>query len=206
MGLIRKTVSIGTLGIVPFRSKREKLRRAESGREKAEAELDQERLARTEADQRVSEAEKRVRAAELTSLQAAKKAAKTKGRRGKRRAKEARGVLERLGEMVESAQPVVEEQARQAGRRGKAAAEHAGEVGRRAAKRARKEAEKAADRARKEAAEGRKRAAKGRKAAKIKLKELEADVAPRVEAAVERGKARGQEALDQVRDRVGSSS
>jgi hypothetical protein len=206
MGLIRKTVSIGTLGIVPFRSKKEKLRRAEAGREQAEAQLERERLARVEADQRISVAEKRVRAAELTSLHAAKKAAKTRGRRGKRRAKEARTVLERLGELVETAQPVVEEQARHAGRRGKAAAEHAGEMGRRAAKRAQKEAAKAADRARKEAAESRKRAAKGRKAAKAKLKELEADVAPRVEAAVERGRVRGQEALDQVRDRVGSST
>src|SRR5687768_11080708 len=39
MGLIRKTVSVGTLGLVSFRSKKEKLRRAEFSQHDAEAAL-----------------------------------------------------------------------------------------------------------------------------------------------------------------------
>ena len=210
MGLIRKTVSVATLGVVPFRSKKEKLRRAESARRKAETDLERERTARAEADHRVQEAKRRVRAAELESLHEAKRAAKARGRRGRRRAKEARTVLERLGEMVDSAQPVVEERAR-------VAAEKAGKVSRRAAARAQKEATRAADRARKEAKEGRKRAAAARKDARVKLRELEHEMAPKVEAAVERGKelrdeaiikgrVLGHEAAEQLRERAGSRS
>ena len=51
MGLIRKTVSIGTLGIVPFRSKKEQLRRAEKAYREAEAELAGEQAARAEVRQ-----------------------------------------------------------------------------------------------------------------------------------------------------------
>src|SRR5690606_4821398 len=123
VGLIRKTMSVATLGVIPFRSKKEKLRRAEDGRRKAEEELEQEHRLRAETDDRIKEAERRVRAAGLASLAEAKKAAKAKGRKAKRRtAKEAKSVLERLGELVEQAQPVVEEQARAAGRQGRRAA------------------------------------------------------------------------------------
>lgn len=196
MGLIRKTLSITTLGVVPFRSKKEKLRRAEAGRRSAEAELAREHVARADADERIKAAEKRVRAAELTSLHEAKRAAKAKGRRKKRTVKEARSVLDRLGDLVEGVQPVVEEQAREAGRRGRAAAKQAGKASRKAAERAQKEAVVAADRARKEAERGRQAAAKGRKAAKARLKEVEAEMTPRVEAAVERGKALKDDALE----------
>ena len=74
MGIIRKTVSIGTLGIVPFRSKKEQLRRAEKAHREAEAELAGEQAARAEVDKRLAEAEKRARQAELLALQQAKKA------------------------------------------------------------------------------------------------------------------------------------
>ena len=39
MGLIRKTLSISTLGIVDFRSKKEQIRRAEKAQRKAEKQL-----------------------------------------------------------------------------------------------------------------------------------------------------------------------
>jgi hypothetical protein len=80
MGIIRKTASIGTLGIVSFRSKKELLRRAEKGKRAAEAELEREQAARSEADKRVSAAEKRVQKAELAALHEAQAAAKAKSK------------------------------------------------------------------------------------------------------------------------------
>src|SRR5215203_6059454 len=87
MGLVRKTVSIGTLGIVPFRSKKEQLRRAQKAHLEAEAELAGEQAARTESDKRVIAAEKRARQAELLALQQAKKAGKAGKDQRKRRAR-----------------------------------------------------------------------------------------------------------------------
>ena len=50
MGLVRKTLSVGTLGVVSFRSKKEKLRRAERAREEAELALEAEHDARENAE------------------------------------------------------------------------------------------------------------------------------------------------------------
>ena len=90
MGVIRKTVSISTLGIVPFRSKKEQLRRAEKAYRDAQVELVGEQAAREESDKRLAAAEKRARQAELLALQQAKKAdvARTK-RTARRRARAA---------------------------------------------------------------------------------------------------------------------
>lgn len=161
MGIIRKTVSIGTLGIVPFRSKRELLKRAEKDRRSAEAELHREHLARAEADRRIAAAEKRMQKAELTALHEAKVAAKAKRRhrRGRKgRAERARAAIE---DLVAAAQPVVEQQAKVAGRRARKAAK----ASRHAAEQARKEARK------------------GRRRARAKLLEVERAVAPHVDAA-----------------------
>lgn len=141
MGLIRKTVSISTLGIVPFRSKKERLRRAESAYRKATDELETEQQARVEADRRVSAAEKRARLAELTAIHEARAAAKAKRRARGRKAKRAASVEQRLAALVESAQPAVMATAEQAGRRGRSAAKRASKASRRAAARARHEAE-----------------------------------------------------------------
>lgn len=186
MGIIRKTLSVSTLGIIPFRSKKELLRRAEKERRAAEAQLERETLARSMLDKRVAAAEKRVREAELTALHEAKVAAKAKGkaakggRRGRRAAKNERSARSVLSEIVEAAQPVVQEQAKVAGRR----------------------ARKAAERAQREAKLG------GRKA-KARLQEVERAMAPRVEAAAERAQAvkddlieRSAEAADRLKEKA----
>ena len=87
MGLIRKTTSIATLGIVPFRSRKELLRKAEAAHQAAVADLEREHKLREAADQRVSHAEKRRVAAELEALAAAKKTAKAKDARDKAKRK-----------------------------------------------------------------------------------------------------------------------
>src|SRR6187397_562377 len=85
MGLIRKTTSIATLGIIPFRSRKELLRRAEAAHKSAVADLQREQELREAADRRVSTAEKRREAAELQALAAAKQTAKAKNKAKKRR-------------------------------------------------------------------------------------------------------------------------
>ena len=71
MGLIRKTLSVGTLGIVPFRSKKEKLVRAERGRHQAEVVAGRERAARVEAETRGRKARQAQRAERLAARVAA---------------------------------------------------------------------------------------------------------------------------------------
>jgi hypothetical protein len=78
VGVIRKTMSITTLGIVPFRSKKDRLKRAEKAQAEAQIALD-------EAGARVALAERRARAAELLALQEAKRAAKGKRSRKTKR-------------------------------------------------------------------------------------------------------------------------
>jgi hypothetical protein len=179
LGIIRKTVSISTLGIVPFRSRKELLKRAEKDRRAAEAELSREHAARAEADRRVVAAQKRVQQAELTALHEAKSAskakAKVKGRRARRKQKHATGgARELLGDLVAAAQPVVQEQAKMAGRKARKAA---------------KASRHAAERAQREATRG------GRRA-RARLHEMEQAMAPRVEAATERAQAMKDEVVD----------
>ncbi|MBK5222510.1 MAG: hypothetical protein JJE52_06490 [Acidimicrobiia bacterium] len=88
MGVIRKTLSIGTLGLVSFRSKKERLRRAEGELADAERELEKEHKARDEADSRVESALKRAKRAELDALHEAQVA--TKERRRRKRGKRAK--------------------------------------------------------------------------------------------------------------------
>jgi len=85
MGLIRKTASISTLGLISFRSKKELLRRAEKERRAAEAEVERTRRAREALDVRLAETEKRARAAELQAQQQAKQAGVARGSRRARR-------------------------------------------------------------------------------------------------------------------------
>ncbi|MGI8663379.1 MAG: hypothetical protein ACR2LQ_09250, partial [Acidimicrobiales bacterium] len=80
MGLIRKSASIGTLGIVSYRSKKEKLRRAERAHRDAEQALVDERVARENAEARISSAEKRVRQALSEAAGAAKQLERSKRR------------------------------------------------------------------------------------------------------------------------------
>ena len=140
MGLIRKTMSISTLGIVDFRSKKELLRRAEKAQREARAQLAGEQAARATADRRIVAAEKRARQAELLAAQQAKKAeaAKAKRRRHRRR--------NRVLDVRDSATGPLEERARDLGRRGRKAAAKASKRAEAAAGEARKRARKQAKR------------------------------------------------------------
>ncbi len=184
MGIIRKTLSISTVGIVSFRSKKELLRRAEKDRRAAESELDREQAARLEADRRVAAAEKRVQQAELTALREAKVAAKAKtkakgsSRRGRRRARrggdQLSGAREMLGDLVAAAQPVVQDQAKAAGR---------------GARKAAKAARQTADTAQREATR------RGRRA-RARARAAEHTMAPHVEAVRERASSFKDEIID----------
>ncbi len=142
MGLIRKTLSISTLGIVDFRSKKEQLRRAEKAHRAARAELVGEQAARAAADKRIAEAEKRARQAELVALQQSKKADVASGKRRDRRRAAAAHAKEAIEEFVTTNAPVVEERAKDLGRRGRKAATKAAKQAEVAAAKARKEARK----------------------------------------------------------------
>jgi hypothetical protein len=147
VGLIRKTLSVSTLGIVDFRSKKEQLRRAEKAHRAARAELVGEQAARSTADQRIAAAEKRARQAELLALQQAKKADIAKGGRRARRRAAASQAFEAIEGFVTTNTPVVEERAKDLGRRGRKAAAKAAKQAEAAAAKARKEARKQAKRA-----------------------------------------------------------
>ena len=87
MGAIRKTMSIATLGLVGWTSKKDRLREAEA--ELAAAREDLDRTTRKEAllKERLLDAERRVEQAELGALKGARKAR----RRGERVAKREHG-------------------------------------------------------------------------------------------------------------------
>ena len=147
MGVIRKTVSITTLGIVPFRSKKEQLHRAEKAYREAEFELAGEQAAREASDKRLAAAEKRAKHAELLALQQAKKADIARGKRKTRGRAAAASALEAIEDLVSSATPVVEEKAKDLNRRGRKAAAKATKKAEAAADEARKQAKKQARRA-----------------------------------------------------------
>lgn len=169
MGIIRKTVSIGTLGIVPFRSKRELLRRAERDQRAASAELDRLQVARATVDQRLTAAEKRLRAAEEKARReaaaaAARKRTSRRARRHANRSGTERRATDVLADLVAAAQPVAQDQAKAVGRRA-----------RKAAARAQAAAERAQDEAKKT----------GRRA-RARAREAQRAVAPHVEATRDR--------------------
>src|SRR6266404_2065672 len=112
MGVIRKTLSVGTLGLVSFRSKKERLRRAERSQRQAEASLLGEQAARIAAESRIAAAEKRVKHASADAAHAAKRLEQSK-RRSRRRRK---GAI--VGEVLAGMEPIVRsgvESARSAG-------------------------------------------------------------------------------------------
>lgn len=121
MGLIRKTLSIGTLGVVSFRSKKEKLQRAETS-------LEHEHAARVAAEARIANAEKRVKRARSEATRATKRLDKRKQRRH-RTSEHVTDALAGVGPAVRSGidsthgtRVEVAERSRRAGRRaGKAA-------------------------------------------------------------------------------------
>jgi hypothetical protein len=164
MGVIRKTMSITTFGIVPFRSKKEQLRRADRAYLDAQAELAGEHAAREESDKRLAAAEKRARQAELLALQQAKKADVARGKRSARRRAKAASAIEALEDLVSTATPIVEEKAKGLSRRRRKAAE-----------KATKRAEATAEEARKQARKQAKRAKEGSRRARKKMIDLTDD-------------------------------
>ncbi len=97
MGMIRKTLSVSTLGVVSFRSKKERLARADRALRKAEHELDREHTSRVVAETRISAAEHRLKHATADAERASKRLERSK--RNDRRAALVR-------EIVEDMQPV----------------------------------------------------------------------------------------------------
>lgn len=142
MGVIRKTLSISTLGIVNFRSKKEQLRRAEKAHRAARAELEGEQAARSAADKRIAAAEKRTRQAEMLALQQAKKADIARGKRRERRRASASQAREAIEGLVATNLPAMEERAKDLGRRGRKAAAKAAKQAEAAASKTRKQARK----------------------------------------------------------------
>ena len=184
MGIIRKTVSVTTLGIVPFRSKKEQLRRAQKAHRSAQAELVGEQAARASADKRIAAAEKRARQAELLALQQAKKADVATGKRRERRRAARAHAKETIEGFVSATTPVVEERAKDLGRRG-----------RKAAAKATKRAEAAAE-------EARKRAQKQGRRARKKVIDLTEAATPKLESLRDDAVARGTELADQARTKA----
>ncbi len=93
MGVVRKTASIGTLGMINFRSKKEKLRRAQSA-------LNAEHLAREVAESGFARVETELRRLSKSELKASKQLARLRRSRKVRKA-------DRLSSVLSSAQPVV---------------------------------------------------------------------------------------------------
>ena len=170
MGLVRKTLSIGTLGLVDFRSKKELLRRAEADLADATDELEREQVARSLAEGRIAVAERRTTAAELQALAAAKRAAKLRGKKGK----QARSLIDRLGDAFEAAEPKV-----------KAGADEAKVRGRRARKKAEKAAKNAQVRSRKAAKQAKKAAADAQARAKVEAKRARKAAEPYLDLATD---------------------
>lgn len=108
MGVIRKTASIGTLGLVNFRSKKEKLARAEAGLSKLERKLA--RLSNNEAKATKELARlkrhRKVRKAETLTRLISERATDVRtesAKRGRRAAKAARKATKELRTSAEHA-------------------------------------------------------------------------------------------------------
>lgn len=106
MGLIRKTLSISTLGIVNWKSKKEKLAEANAELELYRSDLEQATQKHSLLRDRLTDAEKRAEEAELQALRDAK-SARRKGRKQVtdtvgRRQLAAATVRERVTPLVES--------------------------------------------------------------------------------------------------------
>lgn len=142
MGLIRKTASISTLGLIKFRSKKELLRKAEKERRAAESEVAAMQRARQAVDARLVESEKRARRAELQALQQAKRADGAKGGRRARRKAAANQAIDAVEDFVSTKAPQVEQRAKELGRRGRKAAAKAAKQAEAVAEKAQKEARK----------------------------------------------------------------
>lgn len=180
MGIIRKTASVGTLGIISFRSKKERLRKAEKARIEAEEALETEHRARLAAEAQGSVADKKVKRAMRAADKAANKLDKARQKSGRsRRAK-------KLAALMANAEPLVRSGIESA----RSATSDAVDQGRKRGRKARKNAK----RMRKEAAKRSEHTYRDLKAAATSAKEA---VAPQVEKVVHRAT----EKIDQLASR-----
>jgi colicin import membrane protein len=146
MGAFRKTMSVATLGLVSFRSKKEKLARAERASDLAELELHKEQEARAEADRRVALADERARAAEHVLVREAKSLRSRRWRaRAGQEAIEARSrVSSAVDGLVDRAAGSASSAAGSAKKETKRAAKHTKKDLKRAAKHTKKDLKRAA--------------------------------------------------------------
>ena len=141
MGLIRKTLSVGTFGVVSFRSKKERLRRAERSQRDAEASLDEEHAARLVAEGRVSGSEKRVKRASAQAAHAGRRLERSKRRsRRHRKSETTRDVLAAVEPIVRSGIENVRGASTDAAERSRRAGRRAGKAATRSMRRAKEEA------------------------------------------------------------------
>jgi hypothetical protein len=137
MGVIRKTMSIGTLGIVNFRSKKEKLARAERAMSDAMSARDAEHLAREVAESGFSKVEAELKRLSASEAKAAKQLARLRKR--SRRVRKA----ERLSGVLSAASPMVQDRMDSA----RSTMQGVAKTGRKHGRKARKAARGAAKRA-----------------------------------------------------------
>lgn len=190
MGLIRKTLSISTLGLVGWRSKKELLRDAEAELESARADLERTTKKESLLKERLLDAERRAEEAQLTALRDARVAR----RRGARRARKADGgtVKSMLGtvrdvgsSMADSTRATKTRLAADLEPKGRALREVAEARAAELQARTRRARKKAA----KETAKARKRALKNGKATKSQLAAAADEAAATVRQKAERAKA-----------------
>lgn len=139
MGLIRKTLSITTLGLVGWKSKKELLRETEADLAATRAELEETSALRAALEDRLGTTERKLGAVELEALGAAKKA-----RRAERRRQQRERVEAKLGAVTHEA----EARAGEARAKIEKSTRKARKQAEKAAKEARKRAEHLADEAR----------------------------------------------------------
>ena len=139
MGLIRKTLSITTLGLVGWKSKKELLRETEADLAATRAELEETSALRAALEDRLGTTERKLSAAEVEAVGAAKKARRAERRRQQRERLEAK-----LGSVTHEAEARAQETRAKLEKTTRKARKQAEKT----AKEARKRAEHLADEAR----------------------------------------------------------
>ena len=139
MGLIRKTLSVTTLGLVGWKSKKELLRETEADLAATRAELEETSALRAALEDRLGTTERKLSAAELEAVGAAKKARRAERRRQQRERLEAK-----LGSVTHEAEARAQETRAKLEKTTRKARKQAEKT----AKEARKRAEHLADEAR----------------------------------------------------------
>lgn len=129
MGIIRKTLSVTTLGVVGWKSKQDRLAETEADLAAARADLEQTSAMRAALQERLESIEHKLRGSELDQLHSAKSARKDERRRMRRELAEAKAAQARRQAEVraEEARARLErtsKSARQAAERARRRAEH----------------------------------------------------------------------------------